>query len=81
MQYPREKTPVHRVTVAHGDEQRDFSHPWIAVDQAAMTVHVWTHLEAPRPVLSVPLIAAVIEWGEPPAAHPEGDALPPPSLP
>lgn len=70
MHYPREKTPVHRVMVTVEGEERDFEHPWIAVDQPAMTVHVWTHPEAPRPALSVPLIAALIEWVPPPAVPP-----------
>lgn len=76
MLQPRDRTPVHRVTVTIAGERRDFERPWIAVDHAAMTLHVWILREDPRPTLSVPLLAAVIEWSEPP---PESGPTPDPT--
>lgn len=65
MWYPRDKTPVHRIVIVHDGERLDFPQPWIAADQAAMTVHAWTHRESPRPAASVPLMRAQIEWCAP----------------
>lgn len=69
-----ERTPASRVVVELGIDVREFIDCLVAMDTDGRAVHIWeAGNDQPRPSLTVPLGAALIEWRRPggPGPSPE----------
>ena len=60
-----EPSPVWRLHISHGPEQRLYVDCWVQMDRTSFLVHIWLGEPAGAPDVTAPLASTLIEWARP----------------